>query len=101
VDTIERRFTERRPVGENCARILWDEGPCPLETPARLVDLSRGGASFVSELPLPMGREVCLRLEAPKKTGWVLARVVRTAGARRGGLSFARTFPHDLFAGLI
>jgi hypothetical protein len=101
VDTIERRCTERRPVGENRARILWDEGPGPLETRARLVDISHGGAGFVSELPLPTGRDVCIRLEAPRKTGWVLARVVRSDGPTEGGLSFARYFPHDLFAGVI
>ena len=80
---------------------MWDEGPGPLETPARLVDISRGGASFVAESPLPTGRDVCIRLEAPRKTGWVLARVVRSDGSTEGGLSFARYFPHDLFAGLI
>jgi PilZ domain len=101
VDDTERRFTRRRPVSENRARILWDEGPGPLEAPARLVDISRGGAGFVSGSPIPIGREVCIRLDAPRKSGWVLARVVRFDGATEGGLSFARHFPHDLFASLI
>jgi hypothetical protein len=98
LDIIERRFAERRRVGDNRARILWDEGPAPLETRARLVDISLGGVGFVSDLPLPTGRDVCIRLEAPKKTGWVLARVARTDGAKEGGLSFSRYLPHDLFA---
>ena len=39
---------------------------------------------------LPTGRDVCIRLEAPRKTGWVLARVARSDGAKEGGLSFSR-----------
>ena len=101
MDIFERRFSERRPAGENRARIMWDGGPDPLGTPARLLDISRGGAGFVSESPPPMGHEVCIRLEAPKKTGWVLARVVRSDGATEFGLSFDRYFPYDLFASLI
>jgi hypothetical protein len=101
VDITERRCTERRPAGDNRARILWDGGPGSLETRVRLVDISRGGASFVAELPPPIGQDVCFRLEAPRKSGWILARVVRSDGAMEGGLSFSRYFPHDLFAGLI
>jgi hypothetical protein len=101
VDITERRCTERRPAGDNRVRILWDGGPGTLETQARLVNISRGGASFVAKLPPPPGQEVCFRLETAGKTGWVLARVVRSDGGMEGGLSFSRYFPHDLFAGLI
>ena len=101
MDAIERRCTERRPAGDNRARILWEGGAGSLETSARLIDISRVGAGFVAELPLPPGHEVCFRLETPKKTGWVLARIVRSDGAREGGLSFSRYSLNDRFAGLI
>jgi PilZ domain len=101
VENIERRSTERRPVGENRARVMWDGGAGPWETLARLVDISRGGARYVSGSPIPMGRDVCLRLETPGKTGWVLARVVRSEGGTGGGLAFERFHPHDLFAGVL
>ena len=101
MDATERRCTERRPTGDNRARILWEGGAGSLETSARLINISRGGASFVAELPLPPGHEVCFRLEAPKKTAWVLARIVRSDGSKKGALSFSRYSPHDRFAGLV
>jgi hypothetical protein len=48
VDVSERRRTRRLPVGENRARLEWAEGPDFLDTPARLIDISQGGASFVA-----------------------------------------------------
>jgi hypothetical protein len=101
VYTFERRFSERRPAGENRARITWDGGPDPPGTPARLLDISRGGAGFVSDQPPPTGREVRIRLEAPRETGWVQALVVRSDGASEFGLFFDRYFPYDLFASLV
>ena len=100
MDTTERRRTKRIPAGDNRARLEWAEGPHFLETPARLIDISQGGASFVAELPPPGGRPVWLRLEVPRLTGWVSALVVRLDGATEGGLSFSGYCPHDLIAGL-
>jgi hypothetical protein len=108
VGNLERRFAGRRPVGVNLAVIMWGEGPGPSKTMARLMDIGRGGASFVSVSPPPTGRDVCIRLETPRETGWVLARVTRSAGTTEvglslaeGGLSFSRDFPHDHLASLI
>ena len=101
MDITERRVSQRRPAGDNRARILWDGGTGSEQTAGRLADISRGGAGFVAESPLPLGQDVCFRLETPGKTGWVLARVVRSDGALAGGLSFLRYFPHELFAGLV
>jgi PilZ domain len=100
VDFSERRRTRRLPVGENRATLEWAEGPDFLDTPARLIDISQGGASFVAEMPPPPGRAVWVRLEAPRLTGWVSARVVRLAGRMKGGLVFSGYCPHDLIASL-
>ncbi len=100
MDTTERRRTRRIPTGDNQARLEWAEGPDFLETPARQVDISQGGAGFVAEIFPPGGRPVWLRLEAPRMTGWVSARVVRLDGPTEGGLSFSGYFPHDVIASL-
>ncbi len=100
MDTTERRRTARRPALDNRAVLEWAEGPDLLDTPARLVEISQGGAGFVAERPPPPGRDVWLRLEAPRSTGWVSARVVRLEGPTQGGLAFSGYCPHDLIAGL-
>jgi PilZ domain len=101
MEITERRRTERRPALENQAAFLWDEGTDVLESPARLIDISRDGASFVAEMSPPAGQEVCLRLEAPRRSGWVTARVVRSGGAMEGGLSFSGYFSQHLIDGLV
>ena len=100
MDATERRRTRRHPAGDNRARIEWADGPDFLDTPARLLDISQGGAGFVAESPPAPGRDVWLRLEAPRLTGWVSAKVVRLDGSAEGGLSFSGFCPHDLIAGL-
>ena len=90
------RFSAR----DNRARLEWVEGPDLLDTPARLIDISQGGASFVAELPPPPGSDVWLRLEVPSLTGWVSARIVRLDGPTKGGLSFSGYCPHELIASL-
>jgi PilZ domain len=100
VNTAERRRTKRIPAGDNRARLEWADGPDFLDTPARLVDISQGGAGFVAERTPPDGRPVWLRLESPRLTGWVSARVARLDGPTVGGLSFESYCPHDMIAGL-
>jgi hypothetical protein len=101
VDTIERRSAERRPACDNRARILWANGPDVIESPARLIDVSRGGAGFVAEVSPPPGREVCFRLEAPRKSGWILAHVVRAGESKAGGLSFSSYYLRNLIGSLV
>jgi PilZ domain len=100
VDLSERRRTRRLPAGENQATLEWAEGPDFLDTPARLIDISQGGASFVAERPPPTDRDVWFRLEVPRLTGRISARVVRLDGLMVGGLSFSGYCPHDLISGL-
>jgi hypothetical protein len=101
VDTTERRRTKRLPAGENRARLEWTVGPDFFDTPARLIDISQGGASFIADLPPPPGRDVWVRLEVPRLTGWVSTRVVRLDGLRKGGLSFSGYCPNELITSLI
>jgi hypothetical protein len=77
VDTTDRRRTRRRPARGNQARLEWAVGGDFHGTTARLIDISQGGASFVAAEPPPMGIAVWVRLEAPRLTGWVSARVAR------------------------
>jgi hypothetical protein len=101
VENTERRVAERRPAGDNLASLLWDDGQDVMESPALLIDISRDGASFLAERSPPSGRDICMRLEAPSRTGWVSVRVVRSNGAMEGGLSFSGHFSHHLIPGLI
>jgi PilZ domain len=100
VDTIERRSAERHPACDNQARFLWADGPEIVESPARLIDVSQGGAGFVSEVPPPQGRDVCFKLESPRKTGWILAHVVRSGESSEGGLSFSGYYLRHLIDSL-
>ena len=86
----------RRPAGVNEARLLWEVGPDVVESRVRLLDVSGEGASFSAESPPPKGSDVCFRLEMPRRSGWVLAKVVRLDGASGGALSFTRYCPGDL-----
>jgi hypothetical protein len=96
----DRRRTQRLPVGDNRARLLWESGPDVLDAPVQLVEVSGEGLSFFAESPPPAGSDVCFRLEAPRRSGWVLAHVVRSDGASGGALSFARYCPSDLMAAI-
>ena len=100
LDDTERRRTRRRPALTNRARLEWSDGPEFVNTPARLIDISQGGASFIAELPPPPSHDVWVRLEVPRQTGWVSARVVRLDGPTAGGLSFLSYCPYELMASL-
>jgi PilZ domain len=100
VDLTERRRTRRLPACDNLATLEWSDGPEIVTTPARLIDISQGGARFVAELPPRPGSDVWLRIESPRLTGWVSARVVRLDGPTEGGLTFSGYCPHDLIASL-
>jgi hypothetical protein len=100
VDTTERRRTGRRPARDNRARLEWAERSDFRDTTARLTDISQGGASFVADDPPPLGVAVWVRLETPKLTGWISAKVVRLGGSSGGGLAFSGYCPHDFIGGL-
>ncbi len=96
MDERDRRVSTRRPASENRARLEWAGGVDFLNSPARLLDISEGGASFVAVLSPPANAPVWLRLEAPKAMGWILARVVRHDGPTTGALSFSGQCPREL-----
>jgi hypothetical protein len=100
VDPTEGRRTRRLAARDNRATLEWFESPEIVTTPARLIDISQGGARFVAELPPPPGSDVWLRLEVPSVTRWVSATVVWLDGPTEGGLSFSGYCPHDLIGGL-
>ena len=100
MDTTERRRTKRRTTRDNQARLEWSVGLDFRDTPARLTDISQGGASFIAEDPPPENTAVWVRLEAPRLTGWVSARVVRLGKSLEGGLAFSGYCPHDFIVGL-
>ena len=93
---IERRRNRRKPAVANQARLEWADGRDFVDTMATLLDISQGGARFVSDSPPPRGRAVWLRLESPAETGWVSAFVARLDGPNAGALRFSSYCPHDL-----
>jgi hypothetical protein len=99
VTTTDRRRTVRHPARHNSARLEWADGRDFLEMKIRLVDVSHGGARFVSAEAPPLDRQVWLRLERPVATGWVSAKVVRVGESFESGLSFTGYCPFDLFEG--
>jgi hypothetical protein len=82
MDSDERRISERRPASENRASLQWAGGAGFLNTPARLVDISETGASFVAVLPPPKDTPVWLRVETPTPLGWVRPRCWLWTGTR-------------------
>ncbi len=93
----ERRKSPRSSAVANRAVLEWTEGSESRESPARLVDISGGGARLVAEGLPPLGQSVWFRLEQPAASGWVGARVVRHDDSHGAGLEFANTCPFDVY----
>ena len=97
----DRTTPHQPPPGvHNRATIEWADGPEFRGTSARLTDISQAGVGFVADHPPPPDRAVWLRLESPRATGWVSARVVRRGDSTVGGLCFSGYCPYDLIGSL-
>ena len=66
--------------------ILYPETAAPIQ--ARLIDLSQGGCNVATDLLLPLGAEVAVRLEKSDKQVRAMARVVRTSPSEGLALAF-------------
>ena len=92
----ERRVHARQVVVPNRASLDWGSTTTDGGRDARMLDISRGGASLESREVPPAGQPVWLRLEHPAATPWVNATVVRREGRSRVGVQFESGCPEEL-----
>lgn len=71
----------------------WWEGQKVCRSWSRLLDISHGGASLMTECLPPLDRPIWLRLEEPAQTDWVTARVVWHDAEGKVGVNFRQTCP--------
>jgi hypothetical protein len=101
----ERRLWERYPARESRASLSWPEGAAERVVRGELLNISGGGAAFVSEECPPRGVPIFLRLEAGAEDGVRLhaveSRLVTTSvdpsGMRVAHIHFVQPFPMELF----
>jgi hypothetical protein len=101
----ERRFWERYPARGPGATLTWLEGVSERTSRGELVNISGGGASFVSEVIPPPGIALGLRLEPGGRRGGLIdpveCRVVRTAahpsGRKIAHIRFVDPYPIEIF----
>lgn len=101
----ERRLWERYPARESRASLSWVEGAAERTIRGELLNISGGGAAFVSDMLPPRGVPIFLRLEADVPEGIrihaVEARLVMTSvdpsGMRIAHVQFVDPCPMDLF----
>jgi hypothetical protein len=89
----DRRSSKRHPVVENGARMRWREGREIRESPAQLMDITRGGALLIAYSPPPLFQVVEFRLERPTETGWVGGFVARRDDVGRVGVVLHHLIP--------
>jgi hypothetical protein len=93
VFTPDRRASPRYPAIANCISIdRADESP-DRRSSARLLDVSRVGASLMTKCVPPSDRPFWLRVEHPVRTDWVAATVVWFDGAETVGVSLHQPRP--------
>jgi len=92
-----RRRSPRSPARPNRVCLAWQDKFWTREIPARLLDVSGGGALVTADEPFDEIQDVWIRLEEPTPTGWFEARVVRRGKSGAVGLAFAVGCPSDLF----
>jgi len=92
----ERRAHRRLPARVNQTTLEWWDGWSSRNAPARIVDISLGGALIESEVPPPHGLDVWVRLEEPTSTSWVGGQIVRTEDGR-AALAFREGCPRDFY----
>lgn len=98
----EHRLWERYPARQMRASLSWLEGMTERIARGELLNISGGGAAFVSEMAPPHGIPLFLRLEAEGvRAHAVEARLVTTSvdpsGMRIAHLQFIDPCPMDLF----
>ena len=101
----ERRLWERYPARESRGSLSWLEGTTEKTIQGDLLNISGGGAAFVSDLLPPPGVALFFRLEGDAQEGIrihaVESRLVATSvdpsGMRIAHLRFVDPCPMDLF----
>jgi hypothetical protein len=87
----------RHPYVPIRASLVWEAESELHRAPARLVSLTPGRASLITDDPPPMYRSVCVRLERPVPTNWATAHAVRRDGTNLVDLSFVGPCPSDFY----
>jgi hypothetical protein len=103
ISRLERRVTCRQDTVVNRARIQWWEGARIRCSRARLLEISTGGASLLSEHPIPSAETLWIQLREPVHTDWVTARVVWRDERNKLGVRFRQSCPvltHALTLGI-
>lgn len=101
----ERRLWQRYPALEPRATLTWADGSTEQTMPGDLLNISGGGAAFVSEVPPPPDIPLWLALEASARLGAAVepveARLVATSadptGRRIAHLQFVDACPMEFF----
>jgi hypothetical protein len=101
----ERRMWERYPARESRATLTWLDGSTERTIPGELLNISGGGAAFVSEEQPPPGVSIWLQLEAsirqPYPIDPVESQLVTTSadpsGLKIAHLQFVGPCPMELF----
>jgi PilZ domain len=89
------RTSPRHTALENYARLEWWQGDRVYDSPARLVNISEGGALLIVEKSPPLEQTIWCRLEEPTPTDWIRANVVRHGDPREIALTFPASCPFD------
>jgi hypothetical protein len=101
----ERRMWERYPARESRATVTWLDGSAEKTTHGDLLNISGGGAAFVSDVLPPPGVRIWLQLEArarqADRTDPVESKIVTTStdpsGMKIAHIQFVEPCPMDLF----
>ena len=92
----DRRAYSRQPTVPNMADLTWGTMTTDGGREARILNISRGGASLESRHVPPDAGTLWMRLATPIATPWVAATVVRRDGPCGYGLRFRGDCPDDL-----
>lgn len=96
--TIERRTSPRSSPGALGPDILILDEERRRAQPARLLDISAGGALIRSDRAVAVGRQVGLLVFKVPELGWIDAEIVRSAGPNEVGVRFLSPFRPEFVA---
>lgn len=91
----DRRVHERFEALGNLTELEWWDGSRTGSIPARLLNVSLGGALVRTAQPIPGDSTLWIRLEEPVPTDWIGARVVRRVDDHEAALAFLDCCPFD------